>query len=284
MKYIDSSKEILNSYRGMKRVKIEGIIRKLKKDPFSYCHLPIDYRNENLIAYYALSKEADVFSHISDLLKKDINFLTNVISKNEKVFLKLDTKTKLNKEILSSFIERLSKKNINCDSLFEKDSHMKEVFGEEFFIKKENILYLSHLFTVYIPSQLLEKESKILFSLIPEDLKSDLDFIKKLLQRNYAMFSSIKPFFQDDPDLLIFSMKKTDGKVFSYYHEELKSDPFFVYKMNEMFPVIHKELKGKARDLVSRGISIEKFINLIEYQSLMNTLPTNNKSSLKLKV
>lgn len=270
----------LYHYKQPRDWKIESIRRKISKDPFSYIDLDIKYKNEVFITYNALIREESLFSSIPIHFQEDIEFLKNVLSQNEKIFFEIDIKKRTSKVLVEIFIEKISKNNTEV----EESIYFEKALGKKYFTNPENILYLANLLERYCSKFVLENFTPKVFSLINDSFKNDSEFLGKLVQRCPAMFSLIKPYLQDEPDFLVEVMKKTQGHVFPHFHEEFRSDPFFVYKMNEINPVNEYYLKGKAKNLVSTGINIDKFKSLVDYDKLMNDLSNDNKPHKKLKV
>lgn len=260
--------------------KLALIERKVIRDALFYETLSLELKEEKSIAAKAIINYPNLFRVLPISLKKDMEFLNKIVEKNYLIFFELEKKERWNNDILESFL-------IKAPYMLNKEVIYGNFFintiGTEYFNDKKRIIYLTSLLVNINSGFINDRLSKDIFSLIPEDFKNDEKFIKKLIEINYLFFPLIKPCFQDEPDILLELMKKTRGKIFSYFHPEFRSDPFFVGVMNDIAKVKKSDLAGEALNLVEDGLYIENFIKMVKYQMLLVKIPEKtNKAKIKI--
>lgn len=208
-----------------------------------------------------------------DLLKNKI-VAKKIIENNPIIYKHLEENLKLNGELIKCLFETINYKNEKTTNLILDEI---DFYFPGFLTNKEICLKVCK---VAIHSNLFHS----IFSMIPISIKKDKKFIKHLLKENYTFYRDIPLELKEDFNIMIYSMKISNGKVFGYFHTELRSDLFFSYYMAKFGEINPNDLSGELRKkyISTNSSSTNSFLNsLILNEKLDNQLTYKSTSKEK---
>lgn len=293
---------MINNAPTINRIKLSIFLRNVKRHINYYSTLSEEQKNNSLkkaiiesysqedpnsqYGYYNRRKSIIPLNEESlKILPKD--FLDNkvvakkIISHNPILYKFLGKNLKLDSELINSLFDKITN-DITRKTIFNEI----ESYFPEFLTNKKICLKVCKIainnpnigHTLYYS----------IFPMIPVSIKNNKTFIKNLLQEDYTLYRHIPLDLKEDFNMMISSMKITNGKVFGYFHKELRGDLFFSHYMSKLGEIDGDSLSGDLRKkyLKTNGVSTNSFLNsLILKEKLDNKLtykPYNKEKTKKI--
>ena len=277
------------------RRKKELILRCIKRDSDYYSKLTNELKMNQDISLYAIKNDIYNFKYLPQEYKKNKNFLLSLLKINPMVyhfFGKAEQNdTTIMIEFSNYYADRvwINKK----DKLRFYREFSNDIIEEETLFTSEK-LWISHLPTKFRKNKkaLCKLASKLntksflhqLYIFIDKDLKENKEFIQKLVEANYEIYSYIKPSFQDEPDILETVMKTSSGRIFKSFHEDFRNDPYFVLLMIELGH-INKQYLGNDLKREVGSNEIKDYLNAkILREKIDKDLSNQKMIQKKLKI
>ena len=242
-------------------------------------------KNDKEIVLKAIENDGWFLAYASDKLRKDREFLAEAIHENEECLAFADDDLK--EEILEEFDED----NDLTDEQKDNEEYMLKLIKNDYFdirfasdrLKNDSNFILKAMKTgnsafkclAYASDELrsnkdfifniFKKHGSYIFSLVSESLKSDKEFILKLLKLEYICFAYIDYNLRNDKEFMMEAIS-INPETYEFASYELKNDKEFalqaIRKNPLSFPYASDKLKND-KDFTLQAINISFFV--IEY-------------------
>lgn len=207
-----------------------------------------------------------------------------IITHNPSLYKFLDDKLKLDDQLIKCFFENIlvGKNTFVSNKIMENVLNDIENYFPGFSSNKETCLKVCKM-AINAPYVANYVYSSI-FPMIPANMKTDKDFITRLLKEDYNLYKYIPQLLQDDFNMMIDAMKFSNGQVFGYFHKELKSDLFFSHYMSQFGEIDGYDLSGELRKqyMQSNDTPINSFLSSLMLKEKLEK-ETNEKKYAKTK-
>lgn len=248
-------KLLVAKYRDDKEIIFEIIKR--SHSPYLY-EIGEKLRGDKEVVLKLFKSKSD-FAHISPVLREDVDFVSQLLKKDIKIFSFLSENILSNRDFILSFLDNKEAiSNYHNESDYESLYHY---LPEKFRNDREIIL------------KFLESDNSF-FKQLSLEYRGDKNLVMKLVKNNSAILEHCSDELKDDKDVVLAAMGR-------YFHEfycissRLKNDKEIVLKALENDMYVYSKISQDLKDdkeiifkLISSSNNCSQLVNLSEKYSL----------------
>lgn len=274
----------------MNRNKELILLRQLNKNLITYYDLPLELQHDQKIILKCLKYDSTIAKLFPENLKANKTFLIEALNVNPMIFGYMNADLKRDEQLINIMLNSFTHYNEYRDwcNNTELDIYKDSILSYFPHAKNNKKIVYKIFKSITWKSGQYEKMFKNIYDNLNENLKNDINFLALLIKIQPILYKNLPPRLQEDPAFMTLLMKATSGNIFPYFHEDLRSDPFFVHHMSKLAIVDKCHLGIELKEDIGKSDIKTYTESFLLKESIENKLQSlniqNNTVKKKVKI